>query len=159
MHKNGKWLFREHTSCSTGDGDGDGDGDCDGDGDGDGEGNGVDEGDGRGDGDGDDDADADGDGEVARSILGDSKGDEVTEDIEESWKKNVNQDHIIQKKLPYYYTARAKLRAERGVTKWLLITFKILKRTRFFISYTESSYCFFSILFVFGRRLVWLLLR
>ena len=89
MHKNGKWLFREHTSCSTGDGDGDGDGD--------GEGNGVDEGDGRGDGDGDDDADADGDGEVARSILGDSKGDEVTEDIEESLKKNVNQDHIIQK--------------------------------------------------------------
>ena len=83
MHKNGEWLFREHTSCSTGDGDGDG------------EGNGDDEGDGRGDGDGDDDAD--GDGEVARSILGDSKGDEVTEDIEESWKKNVNQDHIIQK--------------------------------------------------------------
>ena len=63
MHKNGNWLFREHTSCSTGDGDGDGDGD----------------------------------GEVARSILGDSKGDEVTEDIEESLKKNVNQDHIIQK--------------------------------------------------------------
>ena len=61
MHKNGNWLFREHTSCSTGDGDGDGDG------------------------------------EVARSILGDSKGDEVTEDIEESLKKNVNQDHIIQK--------------------------------------------------------------
>ena len=145
MHKNGKWLFREHTSCSTGDGDGDG------------EGNGDDEGDGRGDGDGDDDAD--GDGEVARSILGDSKGDEVTEDIEESWKKNVNQDHIIQKKLPYYYTARAKLRAERGVTKCPPIKFKTLKRTRFYISYTESSYCFFSILFVFGRRLVWLLLR
>ena len=61
MHKNGNWLFREQTSCSTGDGDGDGDG------------------------------------EVARSILGDSKGDEVTEDIEESLKKNVNQDHIIQK--------------------------------------------------------------
>ena len=95
MHKNGKWLFREHTSCSTGDGDGDGDGDCDDDGggDGDGEGNGDDEGDGRGD--GDDDGGADGDGEVA--ILGDSKGDEVTEDIEESLKKNVNQDHIIQK--------------------------------------------------------------
>ena len=146
MHTNGKWLFREHTSCSTGDGDGDGDG----------EGNGDDEGDGRGDGDGDDDADADadGDGEVARSILGDSKGDEVTEDIEESWKKNVNQDHIIQKKLPYYYTARAKLRAERGVTKCPPIKFKTLKRTRFFISYTESSYCFFSILFVFGRNLV-----
>ena len=71
MHKNDKWLFREHTSCSTGDGDGDGD--CD----------------------GDDDGGADGDGEVA--ILGDSKGDEVTEDIEESLKKNVNQDHIIQK--------------------------------------------------------------
>ena len=85
MHKNGKWLFREHTSCSTGDGDGDG------------EGNGDDEGDGRGDGDREDDGDADGDGEVARSMPGDSKGDEVTEDIEESWKKNVNQDHIIQK--------------------------------------------------------------
>ena len=93
MHKNGKWLFREYTSCSTGDGDGD----WDGDGDGDGDGNGDDEGDGCGDGDRDDDGDADGDGEVARSILGDSKGDEVTEDIEESWKKNVNQDHIIQK--------------------------------------------------------------
>ena len=97
MHKNDKWLFREHTSCSTGDGDGDGDCDGDGDGDGggddDGEGNGDDEGDGRGD--GDDDGGADGDGEVA--ILGDSKGDEVTEDIEESLKKNVNQDHIIQK--------------------------------------------------------------
>ena len=155
MHKNGKWLFREHTSCSTGDGDGDGDCDGDGGGDGDGEGNGDDEGDGRGD--GDDDGGADGDGEVA--ILGDSKGDEVTEDIEESWKKNVNQDHIIQKNLPYYYTARAKLRTERGVTKWPLITFKTLKRTRFFISYTESSYCFFGILFIFGTRLVWLLLR
>ena len=37
MHKNGKWLFRKHTSC---DGDGDGDGDGKGDGDDDGEGDG-----------------------------------------------------------------------------------------------------------------------
>ena len=29
MHKNGKWLFRKHTSC-RGDGDGDGDGDGEG---------------------------------------------------------------------------------------------------------------------------------
>ena len=38
MHKNGKWLFRKHTSCD-GDGDGDdGEGDGDDDGEGDGEG-------------------------------------------------------------------------------------------------------------------------
>ena len=111
MHKNGKWLFREHTSCSTGDGDGNGDGD----GDGDGEGNGDDEGDGRGDGDGDDDAD--GDGEVARSILGDSKGDEVTEDIEESWKKNVNQDHIIQKKISLLLHCEGKTASGKGSNK------------------------------------------
>ena len=36
MHKNGKWLFRKHTSCD-GDSDGDSDGDDDGDGDSDGE--------------------------------------------------------------------------------------------------------------------------
>ena len=60
MHKNGKWLFRKHTSC---DGDGDSDGDDDGDDDGggdsdgevevDGESEGEDEGKGDGDGDGD----------------------------------------------------------------------------------------------------------
>ena len=78
-------MTRKHTSCSTGDSDGDGDGD--------GDGNGYDDGDGEGDGDGD----GDGDGEVARATLDDSEGDEGTEGIEESLKKNVNQDHIIQK--------------------------------------------------------------
>ena len=76
-------MTRKHTSCSTGDSDGDGDGD--------GDGNGYDDGDGEGDGDGD------GDGEVARATLDDSEGDEGTEGIEESLKKNVNQDHIIHK--------------------------------------------------------------
>ena len=38
-HKNGKWLFRKHTSC-RGDGDGDGEGDGEGEGEGDGEGEG-----------------------------------------------------------------------------------------------------------------------
>ena len=56
---------------------------------------------GDGDGDGDDDGDGDGygdgDGEVARATLDDSEGDEGTEGIEKSLKKNVNQDHIIQK--------------------------------------------------------------
>ena len=50
MHKNGKLLFRKHTSCWTSNGDDNGDGD--------------------------------GDGEVAN---------------DESLKKNVNRDHIIQK--------------------------------------------------------------
>ena len=66
MHKNGKWLFRKHTSCDgdgDGDGEGDGDDDCEGDGDDDGEG------------DGDDDGDV---------------------DIDESLKKNKYQDHIIR---------------------------------------------------------------
>ena len=36
MHKNGKWLFRKHTSCD-GDGDSDGDSDVDSDGDSDGD--------------------------------------------------------------------------------------------------------------------------
>ena len=76
-------MTRKHTSCSTGDSNGDGDGD--------GDGNGYDDGDGEGDGDGD------GDGEVARATLDDSEGDEGTEGIEESLKKNVNQDHIIHK--------------------------------------------------------------
>ena len=76
-------MTRKHTSCSTGDSDGDGDGD--------GDGNGYDDGDGEGDGDGD------GDGEVARATLDDSEGDEGTEGIEESLKKNVNEDHIIHK--------------------------------------------------------------
>ena len=80
-------MTRKHTSCSTGDSNGDGDGD------GDGDGNGYDDGDGEGDGDGD----GDGDGEVARATLDDSEGDEGTEGIEDSLKKNVNQDHIIHK--------------------------------------------------------------
>ena len=92
-------MTRKHTSCSTGDGDGDGDGNGDDDGDGegygDGDGDGVGEGEGEGDGRGDDDGD--GDGEVARATLDDSEGDEGTEGIEESLKKNVNQDHIIHK--------------------------------------------------------------
>ena len=66
MHKNGKWLFRKHTSCDgDGDGEGDGDDDCEGDGDDDGEG----------------DGDDDGEGDV---------------DIDESLKKNKYQDHIIR---------------------------------------------------------------
>ena len=76
-------MARKHTSCSTGDGDGDDDGDGQGDGDGEGECRGDDDG--------------DGDGEVARATLDDSDDDEGTEGIEESLKKNVNQDRIIQK--------------------------------------------------------------
>ena len=70
-----------------------------------------------------------GDGEVARATLDDSEGDEGTEGIEESLKKMLIKT-TSYKKLPYYYTARAKLRTERGVKKWPPITFKTLKRTR-----------------------------
>ena len=78
MHKNGKWLFRKHTSCD-GDGDGEGDGDDDGEGDGDDDCEG--DGDNDGEGDGDDDGGGDGEGDV---------------DIDESLKKNKHQDHIIK---------------------------------------------------------------
>ena len=62
MHKNGKWLFRKHTSCNgDGDGDDDGDGDSDGEVEVDGESEGEDEGkgDGHGDGDGEGSVDID----------------------------------------------------------------------------------------------------
>ena len=78
MRKKGKWLSRKHTSCLTGDGDGD----CDGDGEGDGGGEG------EGDGEGDDDGG--GDGEV------------------ESSKKNIVQDHIIQKIASLFFFQRAR---------------------------------------------------
>ena len=68
---------------------------------------------------GDSDGDGDGDGDGNGDDDGDGEGD-----------GDVNQDHIVQKKLPYYYTARAKLQTERGVKKWPPITFKTLKRTR-----------------------------
>ena len=74
MRKKGKWLLRKHTSCLTGDGDGD----CDGEGEGDGDDDDDDDGDGEGEG----DDDGDGDGEVAN---------------DESSKKNIVQDQIIQK--------------------------------------------------------------
>ena len=76
MQKYGKWLSRKHTSCSTGDNEGD---------DGDGVGVGV----------GDGDREGEGDGEVACAISRDGEGDEVTVDIEESLKKNVDQDRIM----------------------------------------------------------------
>ena len=91
MQKYGKWLSRKHTSCSTGDDEGDDDGD----GDGEGEGEGDDDGDGDDDGEGDGDGDGDREGEVACAISRDGEGDEVTVDIEESLKKNVDQDRIM----------------------------------------------------------------
>ena len=149
-------MTRKHTSCSTSDGDGDGDGDCDGDGDGDGDGNGDDDGDGEGDGDGDGDGegdgrgdgdgddDGDGDGEVPRVTLDDSEGDEGTEGIEESSKKNVNQDHIIQKIALLLHCER-KTADEKG---------RKTMAANNVISNTEGSYCFLNILFVVGTRLV-----
>ena len=81
--KNGKWLFRKHTSCRSGDGDGDGDLDGDEDDDGDGDG--------------------DGDGVVASIIPSDDEGDGVSVDIDECLKKIVNQDRIIRKKALVLY--------------------------------------------------------
>ena len=69
MRKNGKWLFRKHTSC-------DGDSDGDGDGDGDGEVEADDESEGEGEGEGEGEYDV---------------------EIDESLKKNKHQDHIIRK--------------------------------------------------------------
>ena len=113
-------MTRKHTSCSTGDGDGDGDGngddDGDGEGDGDGDGDGDGEGEGEGEGDGRGDDDGDGDGEVARATLDDSEGDEGTEGIEESLKKNVNQDHIIQK-IALLLHCESKTADRKGIKK------------------------------------------
>ena len=123
-------MTRKHTSCSTGDGDGDGDGNGDDDGDGEGDGDGDGDGEGEGEGDGRGDDDGDGDGEVAKATLDDSEDDEGTEGIEESVKKNVNQDHIIQK-IALLLHCESKTADRKGSKKWPPITFKTLKRTRF----------------------------
>ena len=94
MQKYGKWLSRKHTSCSTGDNEGD-------------------DGDGVGVGDGDGDGDGEGDGEVACASSRDGEGDDVTVDIEESLKKNVDQDRImsfqIAPEVPGKYHANRKI--------------------------------------------------
>ena len=78
MHKNGKWLFRKHTSCD-GDSDGDSDGDDDGDGDSDGE------------------VEVDGESEGEDEGKGDGDGDgEGSVGIDESLRKNKHQDYITR---------------------------------------------------------------
>ena len=69
--------------------------------------------DGDGDGDGDGDREGEGDGEVACAISRDGEGDEVTVDIEESLKKNVDQDRIMSVQIapvvPGKYHANRKI--------------------------------------------------